>query len=79
MIEIAKQVEAYLGTIKGRINVAIMGCPVNGPGEAKHADIGIAGSINSAVLFRKGKIVKKIKQSEIYDCLIEEINSFLNI
>ncbi len=76
MIDIAKQVEAYLLTINKTINVAIMGCAVNGPGEASHADIGVAGGKGEAILFRKGKIIKKIKESEVYDALIEEINNF---
>ncbi len=76
MIDIAKRIEAYLLTINKTINVAIMGCIVNGPGEASHADIGVAGGKGEAILFRKGKIIKKIKNSEVYDALIEEINNF---
>jgi (E)-4-hydroxy-3-methylbut-2-enyl-diphosphate synthase len=76
MIDIAKRIEAYLLTINKTINVAIMGCAVNGPGEAKHADIGIAGGKGEAILFRKGEIIKKIKESEVYDVLIEEINNY---
>lgn len=76
MIDIAKRIEAYLLTINKTINVAIMGCAVNGPGEATHADIGIAGGKGEAILFRRGKIIKKIKESEVYDVLIEEINQF---
>jgi (E)-4-hydroxy-3-methylbut-2-enyl-diphosphate synthase len=76
MIDIAKKIEAYLLTINKTINVAIMGCAVNGPGEAKHADIGIAGGKGEAILFRKGEIIKKIKESEVYDVLIEEINNY---
>lgn len=76
MIDIAKRIEAYLLTINKTINVAIMGCAVNGPGEASHADIGVAGGKGEAILFRKGKIIKKIKESEVYDALIEEINNF---
>ena len=76
MIDIAKRVERYLLTINKTINVAIMGCAVNGPGEAKHADIGVAGGKGEAILFRKGKVVKKIKESEVYDALIKEIDEF---
>ena len=53
-----------------------MGCAVNGPGEALHADIGVAGGKGEAILFRKGEIVKKIKESEVYDELIKEIDQF---
>lgn len=76
MIDIAKKIEKYLLTVNKTIDVAIMGCPVNGPGEAKHADIGIAGGKGEAVLFKKGKFVKKIKESQIYDVLVEEIENF---
>jgi (E)-4-hydroxy-3-methylbut-2-enyl-diphosphate synthase len=76
MIDIAKRVEAYLLTINKTINVAIMGCAVNGPGEAKHADIGVAGGKGEAILFRRGEIIRKIKESEVYDALIEEINNY---
>lgn len=76
MIDIAKRIETYLLTINKTINVAIMGCAVNGPGEATHADIGIAGGKGEAILFRRGKIIKKIKESEVYDVLVEEINNF---
>ena len=76
MIDIAKRIEAYLLKVNKTINVAIMGCAVNGPGEAKHADIGIAGGKGEAILFRRGEIVRKIKESEVYDVLVEEINQF---
>ncbi|MDR4969091.1 MAG: flavodoxin-dependent (E)-4-hydroxy-3-methylbut-2-enyl-diphosphate synthase [Acholeplasmataceae bacterium] len=76
MIEIAKRIETYLLKVNKTINVAIMGCAVNGPGEASHADIGIAGGKGEALLFRHGKVIKKIKESEVYDVLVEEINNF---
>jgi (E)-4-hydroxy-3-methylbut-2-enyl-diphosphate synthase len=76
MIDIAKKIEQYMLKINKNINVAIMGCAVNGPGEAMHADIGIAGGKGEAILFRKGKIIKKIKEAEVYDTLIEEIDQF---
>ena len=53
-----------------------MGCVVNGPGEAKQADIGIAGGKNSWVLFKKGQIIKKISEEEAYETLIGEINAY---
>ena len=58
------------------ITVALMGCIVNGPGEAKEADIGIAGGIGEAVLFKKGEIVRKIDESLIVEILIEEIKNY---
>lgn len=73
LIPIAKEIEEFLQTIESDITVAVMGCAVNGPGEAREADIGIAGGIEEGVLFKKGKIVKKVKQSEIVNVLKEEI------
>jgi (E)-4-hydroxy-3-methylbut-2-enyl-diphosphate synthase len=74
MIPIAKEIEKYLSSINKDITVAVMGCAVNGPGEAKHADIGIAGGKGEAILFKKGEIIKKIKEDKIIETLIEEIN-----
>ena len=71
--KIATEVEKKLSEIDKNITVAIMGCIVNGPGEAREADIGIAGGINEAILFKKGKIVRKIKEDKIIDELLEEI------
>lgn len=60
------------------IKVAIMGCVVNGPGEAKEADFGIAGGDGFAVLFKNGQTVRRVEQDEIIDVLLEETNSYLN-
>ncbi len=73
LIPIAKQVEEFLQTIEANITVAVMGCAVNGPGEAREADIGIAGGIKEGLLFKKGEIIKKVKQEEIVDVLKQEI------
>ena len=73
MIPIAKEMEKFLQTLESNITVAIMGCAVNGPGEASNADIGIAGGKNEAVLFKKGKIIKKIPQEKIVEELKQEI------
>ena len=73
LIPIAKEMEAFLQTIKSNITVAVMGCVVNGPGEARNADIGIAGGINNGVLFKKGEVVRKVTQDEMVDVLKEEI------
>ena len=69
MLEILPQIEDFLETVHSDIKVAVMGCVVNGPGESKDADIGIAGGKNEAVLFRKGEIIRKIPQ----DCIVEEL------
>jgi (E)-4-hydroxy-3-methylbut-2-enyl-diphosphate synthase len=61
------------GLRKKPIKVAFMGCVVNGPGEAREADIGIAGGVGEAVLFKRGEIVGKVKSDEIINTLIEEI------
>lgn len=73
LIPIAKQVEEFLQTINSDIKVAVMGCAVNGPGEAREADIGIAGGIKEGILFKKGEIIKKVPQENIVDVLKEEI------
>jgi (E)-4-hydroxy-3-methylbut-2-enyl-diphosphate synthase len=72
--KIAEEFERKTANIKDKnIKVAIMGCAVNGPGEAKDADIGIAGGKNEALLFKKGKTVKKIKEDDIIKILLSEI------
>ncbi len=76
MLPIVKEMETYLETVNKNITVAIMGCPVNGPTEAKRADVGIAGGKDSAILFKKGQIVRTIPQNEIVDVLKEEIDRF---
>ena len=73
LIPIAKEVEEFLNTIEADIKVAVMGCAVNGPGEAREADIGIAGGIKEGLLFKKGEIIKKIPQDEIVEVLKKEI------
>ena len=73
MIPIAKEMEKFLQGIEANITVAIMGCAVNGPGEAREADIGIAGGVNEGLLFKKGEIVRKVKQEDILDVLKQEI------
>ncbi len=75
MVKIAEQVEKYLNTIEKNITVAVMGCSVNGPGEAKQADIGIAGGRDEVLLIKHGKIVRKIKEN-IFEELKKEIESF---
>ena len=74
LIDIANKVEERLANVDKDITVAIMGCAVNGPGEASNADIGIAGGKNEALLFKKGKIIRKISEDAIIDELIQEIN-----
>lgn len=78
LIPIAKEVEEFLQTIDSDITVAVMGCVVNGPGEAREADIGIAGGIKEGMLFKKGEIIKKVKQENIVETLKEEILNMID-
>ena len=73
LIPIAKEVEEFLQSIESDITVAVMGCSVNGPGEAKEADIGIAGGVKEGLIFKKGEIIKKVPQEKIIEVLKEEI------
>ena len=73
MFKIVNEIDTFLETINSDIKVAIMGCVVNGPGEAKDADLGIAGGKNCAVLFKKGEIVRKLNEDEIIPVLKDEI------
>ncbi|PAB61231.1 flavodoxin-dependent (E)-4-hydroxy-3-methylbut-2-enyl-diphosphate synthase [Anaeromicrobium sediminis] len=74
LIDLAGRIEKKLENIQKPISVAIMGCAVNGPGEAREADIGIAGGSNSALLFKKGEIVGKIDEDKVEEVLLEEIS-----
>ena len=76
MEPVVNEMEQYLQTVNKNITVAIMGCAVNGPGEAKHADIAIAGGRNEGILIKKGKIIEKIPQDKIVERLIKEIENF---
>ena len=73
LIPIAQAVTDAVEHIPAKLKVAVMGCVVNGPGEARDADIGIAGGDGCAVLFRKGEIVRKIPEDQIKETLLTEI------
>lgn len=73
LIGLANQVEAMVQEFDLDIKVAVMGCVVNGPGEAREADIGIAGGIGEGLLIKKGKIVKKVKEEELLETLRQEL------
>lgn len=75
LIELTKKIEKEFGNIKKPIKLAVMGCAVNGPGEAREADLGIAGGKGVALIFKKGKILKKVKESEIISELKKEIEN----
>lgn len=76
LIGLAKKAEERFAKVNKNITVAIMGCVVNGPGEAKEADLGIAGGKGEGLLFKKGKILRKVPEEELLDALEQEINSF---
>lgn len=75
LIGIANAVEKKLETINKDIKVAVMGCVVNGPGEAREADIGIAGGKGEGIIFKKGKVIKKVKEEELITELMKEIDA----
>lgn len=74
--KIVKELENRISHLKKSITIAVMGCVVNGPGEAREADIGIAGGKSSGLLFKKGKPLGKVPAQNLVDRLIEEINNF---
>ena len=75
LIGLAKQVEERFKNLEANITIATMGCAVNGPGEASHADFGIAGGIGEGYVFKKGEIIAKVPESELLDKLEEIIKN----
>jgi (E)-4-hydroxy-3-methylbut-2-enyl-diphosphate synthase len=73
---IAENIEKALLLKSVPVKIAIMGCVVNGPGEARDADIGVAGGDGVGILFRKGEVVKKFPQDKLVDVLLEEVEKF---
>ena len=73
MIKLANQVDELIKKSKKNIKVAVMGCEVNGPGEAKDADVGTAAGAGRAVIFRKGEKVRVVPESEMLSALMEEV------
>jgi len=78
LFKLVEKVEGALRNVSVPLKVAIMGCVVNGPGEAREADIGIAGGHRQGTLFKKGKVIKKVVESELANSLIEEIRKMDN-
>ena len=74
LLSLADRVEKLLSNYDLNIKVAVMGCAVNGPGEAREADLGIAGGNGEGLVFRKGRIIKKVKEEELLDALKEELD-----
>uniref|UniRef100_A0A831TE61 4-hydroxy-3-methylbut-2-en-1-yl diphosphate synthase (flavodoxin) n=1 Tax=Thermorudis peleae TaxID=1382356 RepID=A0A831TE61_9BACT len=77
LFKLANEIDEYLKTIKEPIKVAVMGCVVNGPGEARDSDVGVAAGRGKGVIFRKGRIVRKVEEREIVPALKEEIQLVL--
>ena len=75
LIKLAEQVETALKDCQKSLTVAVMGCAVNGPGEAKEADIGIAGGDGCALIFKKGEILRKVPENEVLEQLLKEIEN----
>ena len=73
LIGLANKVEKMVADIPLDIKVAVMGCVVNGPGEAREADIGIAGGIGEGLLIKKGEIIRKVKEEELLETLRQEL------
>ncbi len=74
LIRVAEEVEKRLQGVDKQITVAVMGCAVNGPGEAREADVGIAGGKGEGLVFRHGEIVRKVPENQLADALMEEIS-----
>jgi len=76
LFKIIKELEEKLAGIKKPVSIAVLGCVVNGPGEASAADIGIAAGKGVGILYRKGEMIKRVKESEIVSTIIEEVEKF---
>lgn len=74
LFKIAEKVEEYIQTIDTPLKIAVMGCVVNGPGEAKEADIGLAGGHGVGIIFKKGQLYKKVPEAELLSVFLDEIN-----
>ena len=76
LIDLANKVENLASSYDYNIKLAVMGCIVNGPGEAKEADLGVAGGIGEGILIKKGEVIKKVPESELLSCLKEELDNW---
>jgi (E)-4-hydroxy-3-methylbut-2-enyl-diphosphate synthase len=76
LVEVVERVESAMLTKTKIVNLAIMGCVVNGPGEAREADIGIAGGKGHGVLFKKGKVIRKVREDKLVETLFEEVEAY---
>ncbi|MBN2514551.1 MAG: flavodoxin-dependent (E)-4-hydroxy-3-methylbut-2-enyl-diphosphate synthase [Deltaproteobacteria bacterium] len=78
LFKLSEEVEKRLAGMKEYLKIALMGCVVNGPGEAAEADIGIAGGCRTGLLFKKGKVIRKIREKEFVDVLVDEVNTMIS-
>jgi (E)-4-hydroxy-3-methylbut-2-enyl-diphosphate synthase len=77
LFKIAGEIEEATKHIKTPVSLAVMGCAVNGPGEAREADLGVAAGRANGMIYREGKAIRRVKESEIVPALLEEINRFI--
>ncbi len=77
VIQVANEVEKRLTKVQTPIQVAVMGCVVNGPGESRDADVGLAGGKGKGVIFRKGEVVKTVPEDQFLDAVLKEVASLL--
>jgi len=77
LFSIMAELEKRLEGVKKPVKIAVLGCVVNGPGEASEADIGIAAGKGVGILYRKGEVVRRVKESEIVDVIVEEVRNFV--
>ena len=78
LFHLAEQVEHYIQTVKKPLKIAVMGCVVNGPGEAKEADIGVAGGKGTGIIFKKGKLFKKVAEKDLLPVFLGELEEMLD-
>jgi (E)-4-hydroxy-3-methylbut-2-enyl-diphosphate synthase len=77
LVKLAKQVEDEFKTLDEEIHIAVMGCEVNGPGEARAADIGVAGGRGIGLIFKNGEVIRKVPEKEIVSAMREEVDKYL--
>jgi len=78
LFRLAEQVEQYIQTVKKPLKIAVMGCVVNGPGEAREADIGVAGGKRTGIIFKKGKLFRKVAEKDLLPVFLGELEEMLD-
>jgi (E)-4-hydroxy-3-methylbut-2-enyl-diphosphate synthase len=77
LVKLAKHVEDEFKTLNEEIHIAVMGCEVNGPGEARAADIGVAGGRGIGLIFKNGEVIRKVPEKDIVTAMREEVDKYL--